>query len=303
LAGAVPLAAQAPRAFRVGADNDAFNFWLPPWSRTDREYTSGVRGALDFDGPLNLPGLGRLRKMICKADSPGCATHAFSIGQAIYTGDAVETSASHRPNAGWLFLEMSERDSAANVVQEVRFAAGVVGPPALGEPMQKLFHSLGPEYQRPVDWRRQIPFEPGFVARMSRTTTHGEFESSAWRGGFTSHIGGAVGTILTSATGGVGTNAGMQFGGDSPRKWWPRLEIGAEVRGHFVARDEFLDGTFFRSSEQVARNVFYDEERLSLGLRWSQIRIGYRATRTGRQYNGQPGPAEWSSLDLEWRRD
>jgi len=100
----------------------------------------------------------------------------------------------------------------------------------------------------------------------------------------------------------VGATAGVQLGGESAGKWWPRIEVGADLRGHVVARDEFLDGTLFRSSERVPRKTFYGEERVSLALRWYQIRIGYRATRTGLQYSGQPGPAEWSSLELEWRK-
>jgi lipid A 3-O-deacylase len=300
---ATGAAAQSPRAIRVGADNDAFNFWMPPWDRTDREYTSGVRGTLEYDGSLNLPGLARLRRGVCGTTVTGCASRSLSIGQAIYTGDTQFPSSTHRPNAAWLFVEAAERDSSARVIQEVQLAVGVVGPPALGEPMQKLFHALGPEYQKPVDWRRQLPFEPGFVARLSRTTTHAGFQASTWNGAFTSHLGGALGTIVTSVTGGGGVRAGMQLGGAKSGSWWPRLEVGGEVRGHLVARDEFLDGTAFRSSERVPRKAFYDEERLSLGLRWAQITISYRATRTGLQYTGQPAAAEWSAIDLEWRRD
>jgi lipid A 3-O-deacylase len=263
-----------------------------------------VRGALEYDGPLRVGLLTRMRESVCAAAATGCATHWFGIGQAIYTGDTEFPSEAHRPVAAWLFVEAAERDSAAGVVQEMRLAVGVVGPPALGEPMQNLFHGLGPEYQRPpVDWQRQLPFEPGFLARITRTTTHGEFAAGPWSGGFTSHVGGALGTILTSATGGGGANAGVQLGGESAGKWWPRFEMGAELRGHVVARDEFLDGTMFRTSESVARKSFYDEEQLFIGLRWKQIALGYRATRTGLQYGGQPSPAKWSALDVEWRRD
>jgi lipid A 3-O-deacylase len=294
-------AAQSPRAIRVGADNDAFNFWMPPWDRTDREYTSGVRGTLEYDGGLKFPGLARLRRGVCGASSDGCASRSFSIGQAIYTGDTQFPSSSHRSNAAWLFIEAAERDSSARMVQDVQLAVGVVGPPALGEPMQKLFHSLGPEYQRPVDWRRQLPFEPGFVARLSRTAVNAAFSSSTWSGALTSHIGAALGTIVTSVTAGGGVRAGMQIGGEKAGAWWPRLEVGGELRGHLVARDEFLDGTLFRSSERVPRKPLYDEERLSLGLRWAQLAISYRANRTGLQYTGQPAAAEWSAIDLEWR--
>jgi hypothetical protein len=292
---------QAPKVIRVGADNDAFNFWMPPWARPDREYTSGVRGDLVYDGPLRLRGLDRLRRGVCGNTAAGCATSAVGIGQAIYTGDTGNPSESHRPNAGWLFLRLSERDSSARVTQDVSLEVGIVGPPALGEPMQKLFHALGPEYQRPVDWSRQRPFEAGFLARMARTTRHRELVAGGWQLVATSHLAGALGTILTSATGGGGVSAGVPLGGADARGWWPRLEIGADLRAHVVVRDEFIDGTFFRSSERVRRKALYDEERITFALRWSPVTISYRATRTGMQYRGQPAPAEWSTIELEWR--
>lgn len=304
---ASPVHAQGPAAVRVAADNDAFNFWLPPWARTDREYTSGVSGSLDFPGRLGwlrLPNRLEARR----AGREGFTkTHSYSVGQSIYTGEVVangNAERSTRPNAGWLYFEVTEQDSSDRVTEEFRLAVGVVGPPALGETMQRFFHSLAPEYQRPVDWARQLPTEPGFIARFARTSRLMAFgNGSRWSGRIDARAGAALGTVLTSATGGATARISIPLGSPSgaQRGWWPRMELAAEAHAHAVARDEFVDGTFFRTSERLDRTPFQDEERASLALHWSQLSVAYRATRLSVQYRGQPTPASWGTLATEWR--
>ncbi len=302
-----PLQAQGPAAVRVSADNDAFNFWLPPWARTDRDYTSGFAGSLDFHGRigwLRLPGRLEARR---SARNGFTRTHSYTVGQAIYTGEVVSNDGgerSTRPNAGWLYFEVSEQDSSDRMAEEFRLAVGVVGPPALGEKMQRLFHSIAPEYQRPVDWARQLPAEPGFIARYTRTSRVAAFGiGSRWSGRLDSRAGVALGTVLTSVTGGGTARFSVPLGSPSAmqRGRWPSFEFSAEVLAHAVLRDEFVDGTFFRSSERLARSPFQDEERASLALHWSQVSVAYRVTRLSVQYHGQPSPASWGTLSTEWR--
>lgn len=303
-----PARAQGPAAVRVSADNDAFNFWLPPWARTDREYTSGVSGSLDFPGRvswLRLPG--RLQPRRANRDG-FVPSHSYAIGQAIYTGEVVgngDAARSMRPNAGWLFLELAERDSSDRTVEELRLAVGIVGPAALGETMQRFFHSLAPEYQRPMDWARQLPTEPGFIARYARTSRLAAFGAgSRWSGRIDSRAGVALGTVLTSLSGGVTARLAVPLGSPTAERLggWPRVELMADAHAHAVARDEFVDGSFFRTSQRLTRMPFQDEERVSLALHWSQVSVTYRATRQSVQYRGQPTPASWGTLATEWRR-
>jgi lipid A 3-O-deacylase len=305
----IATGAQAPRSVRVGADNDAFSFWIPPWDRSDREYTSGVFGTLEYDGRsswLNHKWLGASR---CAND---CATssHAFSIGQAIYTGSfayEIETgiptgTSVGRPNAGWLFLTLSDRDSSARVTVERSIAVGVVGPPALAEPMQQLFHALGPEYQRPQDWSSQLPFEPGFVARYSRESLVHDFgEPAAWHGSITRRLGATLGTIHTGASIGASTRVVAPSWFMSRSQLVPRLSFRADANVQGVLRDEFLDGTFFRSSDHVSKLPAYAEYGLTTELTWSRFGVGYRAAYTGKQYRDQYKPMKWGSFTAEWR--
>jgi hypothetical protein len=296
-----PAVAQRPSAVRVGADNDAFSFWLPPWERTDRDYTSGVFGVVEYAGPAPWawPQLA--------PDRPG-TTHGYWIGQAIYTSDVeVVDGVAHarpdsRPNGAWLYLGLSSRDSTAARVREWRVQAGVVGPPAFGKPMQDFFHSLGHEYQRPNDWSSQLPAEPGAVLRFIQTRPHWVVgEPSSWNAGLSSSLDVSVGTILTGASAGARLWGALPEGLNTSQALVPRLVVGVEWTGHAVARDEFLDGTLFRESDHVRRIPFFDETAVSVGLRWRAVSATYRAMRTGRQYETQLQRSEWGSLTVEWR--
>ena len=306
-----PAAAQRPSALRVGADNDAFNFWQPPWERTDQEYTSGVRGALVYDG--RSPILGALMRRIGPPCEPNytCATHAFTLGQKIFTTPPAARASTDpnapgplrtRTNAGWLYVQASERDSSAESATELSIAIGVVGPPALGETMQRLFHSIVPEYQRPVDWTHQLPFEPGFVARYTRTIYSRPWvNSAAWRvSGFTS-FGGALGTILTEGAGGAGLRAEARLPGADRWSFVPRLELSADGHVRGIVRDEFLDGAFFRKSERVPRNPTVFEQSAGVALRWRRLSVSYQVNHVGKQYSAQPADATWGALSAEWR--
>ncbi|MEA3246954.1 MAG: DUF2219 family protein [Gemmatimonadota bacterium] len=315
-AGAFALAACAtgwrqPTSVRISTDNDAYLFWLPPWERTDHEYTAGARGTAEYAGPSGVLPLARWRRP-CR-EPAACMRHSFSLGQELYTGEPPPTPGvapaahpSHRTNAAWLYVEAAERDSIAGDAREVSVRVGVVGPPALGEPMQQFFHVIGPKYPLPVDWNRQLPFEPGFVATVARRrvlVSAGEPGASGTPGGaaLTARGSASLGTILTGASGGLTALGVFPLAGASQSGRWPRVSVSADATAYGVLRDEFLDGTFFRSSPRLAKRAIYGEGALSLGLWWSEVRLGYRVARTGARYDLQGAPFNWGTLTAEWR--
>ena len=311
LALSAPAAAQRPAAIRLAADNDAFNFWMLPWDRPDQEYTSGVRGVLEYNGRLGWwPWQLITRDSAGTARTAGTVTHSFALGQEIYTGRAnaspqslaLSAPVASRPNAGWLYLEAAQRDSSRRATSELSVAVGVTGTPSLGGEMQRFFHSIVAEYNRPVDWSRQLPFEPGFVVRYSRFDVLKPFgNGTRVHGAIRSELGGAIGSILTEGV--VGASAGAEFGlGRLPGSDAPlSMVLTAGARTRAVLRDEFLDGTFFRTSESVPKKSVVFEQRVSIAFRWRQLSIAYRASRSSRQYTGQPRPASWGTLETEWR--
>jgi hypothetical protein len=245
-----------------------------------------------------------------RCDNPcTTSTHSFSIGQSIFTGTfEYELQAGKhvgssvgRPNAGWLFATLSDRDSTARAVEEYSVSVGVVGPQALAEPMQQLFHALGPEYQHEQNWSRQLPFEPGFVARYTRDGGLASVGAADdWNGSVRSRLGVSIGTIHTGASvGAVGAiHTPEWFRGRSA--FIPRVTLRADFTQQAVLRDEFLDGTFFRSSDHVTKKLSYGEYGFTLQLSWSTVNVAYRGARTGKQYNGQFEPMSWGTLVTEW---
>ena len=168
----------------------------------------------------------------------------------LYTGEgptapglAAPAHPSLRPNAAWLYVDAAERDSVGDTIDEFRVAVGVVGPPALGGPMQRFFHTLGPLYPLPVDWSRQLPFEPGFVATISRTRIVTEFGSvTGTHGALMARATASLGTVLTGATAGGAASVSVPIGGAPSSEFWPTAMFSVEVAAHGVLRDESLDG-------------------------------------------------------------
>lgn len=302
---------RTPASVRISTDNDAYLFWRPPWDRTDHEYTSGARGTAEYAGPSGILPLARWRRPCREPES--CVSHSYSLGQEIYTGEPPPTPGvapaghpSRRTNAAWLYVEAAEHDSAGGDAREVSVRVGVVGPPALGEPMQQFFHVIGPKYPLPVDWSHQLPFEPGVVATVARRRVIAKAgdplaDGAAAGAALTARGSASLGTILTGASGGVTALGVVPLRRERQGGWWPRVALWADATAYGVLRDEFLDGTFFRSSPRLAKRPFYGEGALSLGVWWSKLRLGYRVVRTGPRYDQQGAPFTWGTLTAEWR--
>lgn len=84
--------AQGPLAVSVRADNDAFDFWMPPWSRPDEEYTSGVRATFEYAGAAWWERWLHRRVTGRGADLEHVATRTYALGQDMYTGRSPPTA-------------------------------------------------------------------------------------------------------------------------------------------------------------------------------------------------------------------
>ena len=144
----------AQTAVRVRADNDAFNFWQPPYDRPDEEYSSGVRLSFEYAGPATwVKQLGRFAA-VCDTKADGCVQqHTRTLGQNIYTAarhiDDPLPEPGSRPDAGVLWIEEVAQDARPFRRDEVTVRVGVTGEPSLARPMQQFFHGLSPGFQRP----------------------------------------------------------------------------------------------------------------------------------------------------------
>jgi hypothetical protein len=303
------LRAQAPIASRVRVDNDAFDFWLAPWNRPDEEYTSGVEASLRYSGYAWWHRAVSALTGRCTRPTDGCATRTYALGQQIYTaaqqvGQRAPTPGS-RPSAGWLYASEAEQVATASRLDESSLTIGVTGAPALASFFQRVAHGYAAAYNRPVDWSRQLPFEPGATFRFERTERLVAGTDGGWLGAEVEpHVGAALGTIITEGVAGVRTRVALP----ARHPWLPgppskglELSLFADAEMHGVARNEFLDGTFFRSSDHVRSRPWVSEFQGGFTVRWRQLGASYAAHRLGPEYVTRTGSHTWASISAEWR--
>jgi lipid A 3-O-deacylase len=146
---------RVPAIWMVEYENDLF-------AGEDRFYTSGIR----------LSRIAEAREAPSWLESvamrfPGFADHdvlpyRLSIGHNIYTPADIENPAfppDDRPYAAWLYSQFSTGTLHPQGADRVRVGLGIVGPAALGRPIQKYAHELI-DSPVPVGWDTQLRNEP-----------------------------------------------------------------------------------------------------------------------------------------------
>lgn len=309
VATASPAAAQgALRAVRVEADNDAFDFWIPP-PRPDHDYTHGMRVVADLNG---APGWRRLATGLPSCppleERQTCLATRLELGQKIYTPlrDAPAPLPGERPYAGWLYGSATARLVGARRERTLGAEVGVTGPPSLGAAVQTGFHRLA-GYWVPQGWGKQLAFEPGVVVRYEDAFLLAEGRSGRARLAVVApYWGAAAGNVRTDAHAGVR----VQLGYGVAHPWSPSREAGAPraavyalggVRGEWVLRDLFLDGSTFRSGPRVEKLPGVGEVEAGAGVRLHRVSLEYRVVTRGREYRTQPRAHRYSTLSLGFR--
>lgn len=290
--------------FRGGTarlENDLF-------TGTDQNYTSGVAFnavSHDITGKLRvecLPTPVRLHAELIKFMNPDFWADAESsahtqnvvvkFGQSMFTPkDFFRTDliADDRPYAGLLYMGMSwnrrkhEPQNNSEMLDTREITLGVIGPLALAEQSQNLFHdAIGAD--RFLGWQHQLKNEPALQLAMDRKFKEHRVTGAITPGFSADSIrsqGLRLGNIETSATlgieGRIGWNLPNDFGtypirqgaenrppsasihsgsGDAPSAV-ARPQAGVHLFGtietKLVMRDFSLDGNLFQSSHSVTR--------------------------------------------------
>jgi len=294
---AVPVALADGHGARLTLDNDQFNFWQVPDARPDFGYTHGVE--LAFHAPRAPASLARLAPAWLVGGKTAERSLEVRVRQAIYSP---WTNPPDRPYAGWLELALGLAHTDLQASREVLLHVGVTGPPSQAGATQRYFHRRFDKGE-PPDWSGQLPAEPGIglEASAARLTRAPETTWQSFGGWF---VRARAGTYALDLRLGATFSAGL----GPPRPWpapaptgsGPALYLRWAPRLDLIARDEFLDGTLFRSSAAPGANPVVPESEFVIGTGWGHARLEWSVLRRGKEFEAQPGPHTYGSLALTW---
>lgn len=290
-----------PRTLTLRADNDAFDFWMRPWNRPDDEYSSGVH--ITYDGG-DAPRWARSRlddRAMCAVGLQSCRSGSLELGQDIYTPSTSlqnpHPAPNSRPNAGWLYLSQSARALDQNSSNDLTLTLGVTGPPSLAQVTQRLAHSVAPHFNRPIDWSRQINFEPGAIVKFEHRGRIPSIDDGAFGADLIPRASVSAGNVIDAAEVGFQT----RFGWHLSHPWLPEtahseISVIAGAYGQAIARNLFLDGNTFGNSPRVGHRPFVAGAEFGVQVRYRWLQLGYRAVNESRAWRGGPTWHPWASM-------
>jgi len=321
------MAAEAAQPFRCEATT-ACEFQLyvenDVLAGTDRYYTNGIKfgGGMRADPLIEFLFQAPAQEVLRRIDSTPRVVHmGLFIGQQLYTPRHITVARPQpldRPWAAWTYVGGVAQSVAANRLRTVELNLGVVGPAALGEPVQTGWHRLiGAD--RPRGWDNQLRNEPGVLLSVLQKWRHGPAR------GFqvVPHAGASVGNVMTLARAGGTVRFGDNMYGFGPDTIEPggamlqssRREddpegsgksewfvfIGLDARA--VAYNVFLDGNLLRSGPSVDRRVFVYDIKAGFSARVSQVRLSFTHTRRSEEFTtpaGSGGTQGFHSFNIGW---
>ena len=290
-------------------------------SGNDSDYTNGTRLTY-FDAQAPIPEfIHGIAGKIPTFEINQTTSVFYTLGQNLYTPSDITIRAAvptERPWAAWLYMSAGLATVTDNHIDEVELTAGVIGPAAAGEPVQRVVHEiLG--VSTPKGWGNQLYNEPGLMVSWNRRWPetfsadlgpfHGAVEPSA---------GVTVGNIYTYANTGLNltlspNNRGIQ---DSPPRVRPSSPgtgffatpddgfnwyLFAGVDGRAVARNIFLDGNTFRDSASIDKEYFVADINTGLALTWDDVRVSYTMTYRTPEYKDQPEDTLFGGVSIGYR--
>ena len=252
----------------------------------DWDYTHGTRLSVNLN---EAPGLA---DALLGCENANCSS-SITLGQEIYTprGRGLAAVEDERPFAGWLYLEGSATKEMKWITQRLSAGLGVVGPPALAEQVQNGLHRLFASTQLP-GWDTQLPTEPGIEASYTLQGNFGRAFSDA------THL-----EINPSAAIGLGNIwSGMRSGGAATfRADWFYAFAGAQ--GEWVWRNEFLDGTLFRSSQSTPKHALVGQFNYGIGVRLWRLDASVNFIERTKEYPSQTRAHLFGSIALTYYPD
>lgn len=286
---------------------------------SDRHYTNGVRLAwlsADDDVPEWSKGLGDTLPFL----NPEARRRiGWALGHNLYTPQDKKTRdlvRNDRPYAAFLYAGLALQSETESQLDTLELDVGVVGPAALGKPIQNNYHRLiGAD--NAYGWNHQLKNEPGVALaweRKWRLLQEQPPDTLGWD--VIPHLTGSLGNVSTYA----GAGATFRFGDDlisdfgPPRirpalpgssSYRPRDSFGwylfAGAEGRAVIRDIFLDGNTFADSHNVDKKPLVADLQAGFTLMFERVRISYTQVMRTKEFDGQNRPDFFGSISLSAR--
>lgn len=295
-------------------------------SGEDQHYTHGTR--ISYLSSEETPAwLVRAAGMVPVFSRRGHLRTSYAVGQSIFTPEDIirkDLIVDDRPYAGWLYgaigLISDHRVRDGNLrsgrLDSLELNLGVVGQSSLAEDTQSIVHNIigAPE---PNGWRHQLHDEFGIMLVYDRQW-QAQYVSEVYGMGvdLTPNVGGTLGNVLTSISGGVTLRVGRDLPSDyGPPSIRPSLpgsgfynptrEFGwylfAGVEGRYVLHSIFLDGNTFKSSHSVDREPWVGDIQAGLVLTWGGVRLSFTNIFRSDEFAEQKSPTEFGSISLSFR--
>jgi lipid A 3-O-deacylase len=281
-------------------------------AHTDRYYTNGFKlgVGLPFD-LLQAPAAQMLRSL--DPDNGDGIQVGLFLGQNLYTPRDITIAApqpNDRPWAAWLYLGGVAQRARNNRLDTVEFDVGVVGPAALGEPIQKAWHRLI-DTKVPRGWDNQGKSEPAFMLSYLQKRRVGSDTAD-----LILHGGGSLGTVMTHARAGATARLGWRLTGYGPDTIEPggamlqstraqgardyaglSWSVFAGVDHRLVAHNIFLDGPVFRDGPSVERRKHVRDVSLGFSVRVDQLRFSWTRVARSSEFRTATGSAAAQRFD------
>ncbi len=322
--------AENPLPGRVSEDADQFVTLTSEndkfFGNSDRNYTNGaqINYTRLYDKPSNW--VSWLDDKLPFLDLDGPVATSYTFGQQFFTPDNAGrpyAQPGQQPFSGFLYGKVGITAYKPDYTDTYELTAGMVGPSAQGEFVQKTYHQAF-DYYKPNGWDYyQLNDEP--ILNLSFTRRHSgalEWKSTIlgqeWFADAAPHYGFAVGTAYDYANiGGIvrfgpASAQSMDFpalsvpglpGGNVFTKTgnWFDWYVFAGVDGRAVARNIFLDGNTWQNSWSVDKKVLVGNATAGLTVVTGDIRTSLAVTQETKMYKTQPEDHVYGAINLGYR--
>jgi lipid A 3-O-deacylase len=283
------------QAFRFIEENDFFNVTQ---RGIDRYYTQGMR----FEFLYQVSKRSILEKLVIPISRSAINRYSVSITQQIYTPQKTDSYffVGDMPYAGSLYLSKSleSKDSTKQTSLTTRLDVGLIGPAALAEGTQKLFHELI-KNDLGVGWETQLRND--ILLNYSVKAEHNITKPA---NPFRLELRGEanLGTALISVVPGVNVSVGNWY--SLTKKFGWQLFFKPEVR--WVVYNALLQGGILNqmNADEIYSQFFLKEIKplvyshsAGFQIRYNKLELLYRQVNLTREFAGQK-PHYYGSIML-----